>query len=291
MRSRLLLNLALLLVVLILTLVVFYTPRESGQAGPQRLTDLAPEEVTRIDLQREAGQPVTLYKKQGVWYMQTPYAATANDYRVQALLRLLQGEYASTHDLTKLDPADYGLDQPRATVTYNDTLRIAFGDTEPLSQQRYIRMADRLYLVPDTHYYHTASPATGYLSHALLPPGKITGLQLPQMQLALQEGQWQLQPPREDRSADALTELVANWRSAQAIRLEPVEMDELPAADIRIELADRKMPVRFTLQEKDGQPTLLRHDVRLRYVINEDIRQQLLQLPAAIPEPEFNSNH
>ncbi|MFP4609905.1 MAG: DUF4340 domain-containing protein [Thiohalophilus sp.] len=287
MRSRLLLNLALLLVVIILALVVFYTPRESDQAQPKRLTDLAPEEVTRIELQREAEQPVTLYKKQDVWYMQTPYAAAANDYRVQALLRLLQAEYAGAHDLTELDPAHYGLDQPRATVTYNETLRIAFGDTEPLSQQRYIRMADRLYLVPDTHYYHTASPATGYLSHALLPPGKITALQLPQLQLALQEGQWQLQPPREDRSADAMTELVANWRTAQAVRLEPVEMDVLPAADIQVELADRKTPVRFSLQEKDGQPTLLRHDLRLRYIINEDIRQQLLQLPEAIPEPEL----
>jgi len=286
MRSRLLLNLALLLVVIILVLVVLYTSEEK-QVEPQHLTGLAPGDVIRIDLQREAGQPVTLSKKQGVWYMQTPYAAAANDYRIQALLRLLQAEYASSHDLTRLDPADYGLDQPRATVTYNDTLRIAFGDTEPLSEQRYIRLADRLYLVPDTYYYHTASPATGYISHALLPPGKITALQLPQMQLALKEGQWQIQPPREDRSADTLTELVANWRTAQAIRLEPVEMDELPAADIQVELADRQTPVRFSLQEKDGQPGLLRHDVRLRYIINQDIRQQLLQLPEPVPEPDL----
>ena len=93
MRSRLLLNLALLLVAIILALVVIYTPGEE-QVEPQRLTGLAPEDVTRIDLQREADQPVTLYKKQDVWYMQTPYAAAANDYLVQALLSLLQAEYA-----------------------------------------------------------------------------------------------------------------------------------------------------------------------------------------------------
>lgn len=290
MRSRLLLNLALLLLLVILALAVFYTSRESGQPGAQQLSELAPGEITQIELQRKQDEPITLHKRQGSWYMQTPYTVAANDYRIQALLRLLQAEYTGSHDLTKLDPADYGLDQPRATLTYNDTLRIAFGDTEPLSQQRYIRMADRLYLVPDTHYYHTISPATGYISHALLPPGKITALQLPQMQLTLEEGQWQIRPPREDRSADALTELVANWRSAQAIRLELFEAGELPSADIRIELADRQTPVRFTLQENDGQPTLLRHDVRLRYVINEDIRQQLLQLPEAIAEPELEGS-
>ncbi|TDY04119.1 DUF4340 domain-containing protein [Thiohalophilus thiocyanatoxydans] len=287
MRSRLLLNLALLLLLIILALAVFYTSRESKQPGPQQLSELDPGEVTQIELQRKQDEPITLHKRQAGWYMQSPYTVAANDYRIQALLRLLQAEYTGSHDITKLDPTDYGLDQPRATVTYNDTLRIAFGDTEPLSEQRYVRLADRLYLIPDTHYYHTVSPATGYLSHALLPAGKITALQLPQMQLALENGQWQVRPSREDRSADALTELVANWRTAQAIRLESFEAKELPPADIRIELAGRQAPVRFTLEEKDGQPTLLRHDVRLRYVINEDIRQQLLQLPEPVPEPEL----
>lgn len=290
MRSRLLLNLALLLAVILLALLVIRTPENDASLNPPRLTSLRPEDVNRIELQRHNAEPVSLYKQGDTWYMQEPYALAANDYRVQALLRLLQAGYATEHDIDTLDPARYGLDQPRASLTYNDTLTIEFGDTEPLSQQRYLRIEDRLYLLPDTHYYHTASPATGYLSHALLPAGRITALRLPDLQLRLQDGQWQLQPAHEDISADVLTELVTNWRNAQALRLEPYQVDTLPAADIHVQLEGEEDPVRFTLEQRDGQMRLLRHDVKMHYFINDEIRQQLLQLPEAIPEPEFESS-
>ncbi|MDZ7803719.1 DUF4340 domain-containing protein [Thiohalophilus sp.] len=287
MRARLLLNLALLVTVIILVLLVSRTPDEPDTPTPRPLTDLAPDNVNQIRLQRRDQEPVTLYKEQGIWYMQQPYHLAANDYRVQALLRLLQAEYDSAHHLEEdRDPARYGLDQPGASLTYNDSLVIEFGDTEPLSRQRYVRIDDRLYLLADTHYYHTISPATGYLSHAPLPAGKIVALALPDLRLSLEAGQWQAQPPQPSHSADALTELIANWRTAQALRLEPYTQDRLPSADIEVQLEDRENPVRFTLQEKDGQHSLLRHDARMRYIINDESRQQLLQLPEPIPEPQ-----
>lgn len=290
MRSRLLLNLALLLILLILLLLVFYIPMEPDQPTASRLTELAPQNVTRIELQRQTGESLAFYKEQDIWYMQAPYTLAANDYRIQALLRLLQAEYASAHKLDKQDRTRYGLDPPRASLIYNDSLTIDFGDTEPLSQQRYVRIEDRLYLLPDTHYYHTASPATGYLSHALLPHGKITALQLPDQQLNLQDGQWQLNPAREDISADALTELIANWRAAQALRLEAYTEETLPEANLHVHLENQEQAVRFTIEQTGDQLSLVRHDVKMRYVINHEIRDQLLQLPEAIPEPELESS-
>lgn len=289
MRSRLLLNLILSLVVIGLVVVVINTADEKDAAPATRLTNLDPGDVNRIDLQRQNGEPLTLVRKQDVWYMQAPYQLAANEYRVQALLKTLQAEYRSRHDLGGRDPAQYGLDNPRASITYNDSLTIEFGDTEPLSKERYLRIDDQLYLLPDTLYYHTLSPVTGYLSHALLPPGRITALQLPTMQLSLREGQWHIEPPREDRSADALTELAANWRGAQALKLEPLADEVLSTADILVTLDSREQPLRFSLQQQDDRVALLRHDVKMRYVINEEIRQQLLQLPEAIAEPNLEN--
>lgn len=286
MRSRLLLNLVLLLAVILLAVLVFNTAQEPDKTPDTKLTDLVPEQVTRIELQRQNEQPVSLHREQDVWYMDKPYQLAANDYRVQALLRLLQTEYSSRNPIGDRDPALYGLDTPRATLVFNDTLKIEFGDTEPLTKQRYLRIANQLYLVADTHYYHTVSPATGYLSHALLPPGKITALELPDLHLSLQQGQWHSEPSHEDRSADDFTELVSNWRSAQALRLEPVNSETLPKANIRIQLANRDDPVQFTLQHKDKQIMLLRHDAHMRYVIDEAIRDQLLQLPVHDDAPE-----
>ena len=291
MRSRLLLNLVLLLVVIGLAIVVLNTSSEQDKNPITRLTDLSAEEVTRIELHRQNEQPVSLYREQDVWYMAEPYQLAANDYRVQALLRLLQTEYRSRHNIGDRDPARYGLANPRSTVVFNDKLKIEFGNTEPLSKQRYLRIDDQLYLVSDTHYYHTVSPATGYLSYALLPPGKITALELPELQLSLEQGQWHSDPPHEAHSADDFTELVANWRSAQALRLEPYKQERLPNANIEVQLEGRESPVRFTLQEQDGQPGLLRQDARMRYVINDEIRQQLLQLPEPLPEPQLKTEN
>ncbi len=291
MRARLLLNLVLLLTIIVLVVLVSRTADETETPAPSTLTDLAPDKVQHIRLQRRDQEPVTLYREQGTWYMQQPYQLAANEYRVQALLRLLQAEYETAHRLDELEPARYGLEHPRASLTYNDSTVIEFGDTEPLSKQRYVRFGNRLYLLPDTHYYHTISPATGYLSHAPLPKGKIVALALPDLRLDLEAGQWQARPPQPTHSADALTELIANWRNAQALRLEPSTPDSLPKADIEVQLQDREEPVRFTLQIKDGQPALLRHDAAMRYIINDEIRQQLLQLPEPLPEPQLKTEN
>lgn len=286
MRSRLLLNLVLLLVVIGLVILVVNTPGDEDKTPVTRLTEFAPENIQRIELQRQNGKTIVLKKLKGIWRMQAPYQLAANDYRVQALLRLLQAEYQSRHDLEGRDPALYGLDQPLSSIIYNGSLTIEFGSTESLSQQRYARIGRTLYLLPDTYYYHTVSPATGYLSHALLPAGNISTLALPDLTLSQSNGQWHAQPPQPQVSADLLTELVTNWRAAQGLRLEPYQ-GKLPQADILVTLDSREEPISFTRQRHDGQLSLLRHDVRMRYAINDEISNQLLQLPESAPEPEL----
>jgi len=287
MRSRLLLNLVLVLIIIGLALLVIYEPGKQPEPSLPKLTGLKPQDVSTIHIERTTAGPISLYKQQGVWYMREPYRLPANDYRVQSLLRLLQTDSHAQHDLSKLNPAKYGLDKPRATITFNDKLKIAFGNTESLSKQRYVQIGNILHLIVDTFYYQAASPATGYASHAILPTGKITDLQLPDMQLTLKDGQWQLQPPREDRSADVLTELIDNWQSAQAIQLKPFEDKVLPKTNIQVSLEGQKQPIRYTLQKHDDEIILLRHDVKMRYYISEDTRNQLTKLPAPTPQPDI----
>lgn len=280
MASRLWLNLALLLLVAILIIIVIYEPGKQPAASPPPLTQLTPAAITHIHIKRLTGKDIELVKEtNGQWWMHKPYHLPANDFRTQSLLRLAETESLSSHPLDGLDAATYGLDQPRAIVTFNRNTQISFGETEPLRQTRYVQIGDRLHTIVDTFYYQAAANPKTYLNYALLPPtANIIKLVLPDLRLILQEGQWQRTPPHPHLSADASIELINNWRHAQALELRASEVKDTQS-DVEIYFADQPEPVRFKLLQTEDETSLIRLDVGLQYVIANDIHEQLFVLP------------
>ena len=287
MASRLWLNLALLLLLGILLLVVVYEPGKEVEPQPTRLTQLTPETVTNVHIKRVTGKDIELVKESdGQWWMHNPYYLPANDFRVQSLLRLTQAESLGGHALKELQLATYGLDKPRAVVTFNRTEQIKFGDTEPLNQRRYVQAEDLLHTIVDTFYYQAAGNPTIYLSHRLLPPAAdIVKLVLPELQLVIKEGQWQRTPQHAELSADASVELINHWQHAQALELRPTEIKG-GKADIEVYLRNQPYPIRFKLLQTEDEVSLVRLGLGLQYLIADDALQRLVSLPEPEPETE-----
>lgn len=286
MASRLWLNLALLLLIAILGIIVFYEPGKQPAPVPVRLTQLTPASITHIHIKRISGKDIELVKEaNGQWWMHNPYYLPANEFRVQSLLRLAETESLSNHALDQLQPATYGLDQPRAIVTFDRSTQISFGNTEPLQQRRYVQIGDQLHTIVDTFYYQAAANPTIYLNHALLPPdANIRKVVLPELQLAFKDGQWQRTPLHPEYSADATIELINNWRHAQALELRTNDVKDA-RADIEIVLAEQAEPIRFKLLQTEDETSLIRLGMGLQYVIANDTYDSLLALPEADPEP------
>lgn len=285
MASRLWLNLALLLFIAILLVIVIYEPGKEPVATPVSLTPLKATTISHIHIKRLSGKDIELVKEaNGQWWMHNPYHLPANEFRVQALLRLAETESLSSHTLDRLQPATYGLDRPRAIVTFDRSTQISFGDTEPLQQRRYVQIGDQLHTIADTFYYQAAASPTIYLNHALLPPAaNIIKLVLPELQLVFKDGQWQRTPPHPDYSADASIELINNWRLAQAVELRASEIKDA-RADIEIFLADQPEPLRFKLLHTEDETSLIRLGMGLQYVIANDSYDKLLELPESEPD-------
>ena len=286
MASRLWLNLALLLLIAILGIIVFYEPGKQPAPVPVRLTQLTPASITHIHIKRISGKDIELVKEaNGQWWMHNPYYLPANEFRVQSLLRLAETESLSNHAIDQLQPATYGLDQPRAIVTFDRSTQISFGNTEPLQQRRYVQIGDQLHTIVDTFYYQAAANPTIYLNHALLPPdANIRKVVLPELQLAFKDGQWQRIPLHPEYSADATIELINNWRHAQALELRTNNVKDA-RADIEIVLAEQAEPIRFKLLQTEDETSLIRLGMGLQYVIANDTYDSLLALPEADPEP------
>ncbi|NNF97154.1 MAG: DUF4340 domain-containing protein, partial [Halobacteria archaeon] len=253
-----------------------------------RLTQLIPETVTHVHLKRVTGTDIELVKESnGQWWMHNPYHLPANEFRVQSLLRLTQAESLSNHALNELRPATYGLDKPRAVVTFNRTEQIKFGETEPLQQRRYVQAGDQLHTIVDTFYYQAAANPTVYLNHRLLPPAvDIVKLVLPGLQLIIKEGQWQRTPQYPELSADTNIELINNWQHAQALELRPTEVKD-GKTDIEVYLKNQAEPIRFKLLQTEDEVSLIRPSMGLQYIIADDVLQRLVSLPIPEPEPDM----
>lgn len=278
MSSRNLLNLVLFGIVLVLIVIVVVEPGKTPETTLTTLTTLKQDDISHILIQRDTGIDIELQKTGGKWQMLKPFLLPANDFRMQSLLRLLETESYSQNDLSKLDISKFSLDKPRAKITFNHQYTILFGGNEPLQQRRYVQADNTLHLILDTFYYQLAAHETTYLDHSLLG-GKqnINRLELPALTVEFKEGKWHAMPKQENISADAVTDLINQWRNTQAIKMQPV--NEVISKDIaKIFFKDQEQPIVFHIQKNKGETALIRKDIGLAYILSEDVLKKLLNL-------------
>jgi hypothetical protein len=277
MNKRTLLNLSLLVIVLVLIGVVVFAPEEELEQAPP-LTELKKADIVRIDISRPEQPSILLEKNAEQWEIIEPYNVTANNFKVEALLGLVETPSHAQYPLQDGDKVKFGFDKPVAWVNFNDELTIAFGNSEPISNNRYVLIGDQLHLITDTFYYQLGVKAHTLVDHGLLPRNaKLEELALPDMTLSFVTGAWIVEPKQAHDSTDSAIQLIDEWRNSQAVSVAPLE--KTPAQKTITARFRAGPAIRFELRHTDSGIILARPDIGLQYTLSKDAADRLLKLP------------
>ncbi|MDM8568712.1 DUF4340 domain-containing protein [Thiotrichales bacterium HSG1] len=284
MNKRWLMNIILLIIVVILGALVFYTIDRNKQVELPKLTDL--NQAQTIHIERLDKEPITLLKKTNdLWQITTPFDLPANKFQVENLLQILS--LRDYKKITSSNLAEFKLDSPLATIKF-DQLTVEFGDSSPINHQRYIKVDDNIYLLRDSWYYYLTGDALAFASFSLLgDKPKITELEMPNYHLKLQDTKWALksgQPSAEiDTSIDALGALIDNWQHASAYDVKPYDKT-ISKEQIKVTLLGQPQPLNFFILSKSPDLILARPEKNVQYKLSKTQLEKLLQLPIKMLE-------
>jgi hypothetical protein len=284
MMRRLWLNLALLLIVIVLAVVAFLEPGSQQPESRRSLLSLSPAQVTQIQLQRNGAQTLQIERVDNGWMIVKPIRIAASDYRIDALLQLLNATSYASFPLSARPLSSFGLDKPSSQVSFNEQT-VMFGDNEPLNNRRYILAGDQVQVIDDRYFYQSQLLLTALVDAALVPGGRsLKQIKLPGIVLQQHQGVWratqfpsaetaEITPDSSDVSA-----LVDEWRSIRALQISEYQSD-VPEANIELVFADGEtMPLEILA--RDPELILGRRSLNLRFHFSADQADRLLSLPS-----------
>lgn len=120
---------------------------DSRRVDPRTLFAVFPESIERIVTERD-GVEIECIRENGVWRMVRPVQAAVDSAVVErmiaAMARVERGERITARTLRErgLSPADYGLDEPRARITFKNnrgTFTWLIGRDAPLGDALYVQ--------------------------------------------------------------------------------------------------------------------------------------------------------
>jgi hypothetical protein len=284
MRSRWLLNFALLLLVVLLTLAVMYRRHIDQQPAATRLTTMSAEAIERVRILYADGEEILLKKQQGRWLLFAPLHARVSQAKLRNLVTLLGATSelqlpADTDNLQK-----FGLDTPKAQLWFNDE-EIGVGMQHPFKDARYVLYRDRVQLIAAHHFAPASYRYNNLLDTRLLEDeGKLVALELPRFNLRLNGQKWEIQPKNTDITADRINAFVDEWRYARAFAVG--RYSGRPMRDrIRIVFdnqdktsARKNNNLELGILSYTPELVLYRADEGLEYRFTEDTANRLLRL-------------
>lgn len=235
--------------------------------------------VQTITVQRAEQNTIELVRNHAGWQLTQPFTAHASDSRINLLLSLLEtipGEqFAIDNDL---DLAAFGLAEPELTLLFNDRA-FTFGDIEPLSEQRYLRTDNVIYLFNDSISPLLQASASGFIENRLFADvGQLQSLDIPMrsdqtlqnqsLTLRLTDGQWQ--SDANGFNTDTLTAIAQAWQQAYAMQVSPSTTP--PADDF--------LPIKFTFADQQTMAAYARLSAQGLSVLVPDWQLQY-QFPAS----------
>ncbi|MBK5940257.1 DUF4340 domain-containing protein [Halochromatium roseum] len=244
MLERWLTNLGLALIAAWLGVLAMQDVQQQVSSG--RLTDLAPERVQSIALQRSAGPLIRLERRDHGWSMRAPIEAPADEAAVGRLLNIAHARVSRVLPADATAAGRLGLDPPRVRLTL-DGLTLNIGESDPVGNRRYVMIGDLVQLIDDDQLPWLLAPPEQFLSRRLLPADFSPGL-----------GSIDGRP----LSADTLATLV----DVVAERVEPID-GELGGRILAIQSADGDQQLRFLVAE--GGTRWTRLDQRLSYWLTQ----------------------
>lgn len=276
MTSRWILNLLLLGAVAALALVAYYQPGQEGKPAPVTLTALQPDQVRRIHIERRLRPPLELQRTAQGWVIERQPPLPADDFQIKSLTRLASQEAVRSYAAAELDAAALQLDPPASSVTLDD-IRLDFGTLEPLDGLRYVKVGERILLIPDLYQHLIDADYTRFVRRRLFAPAqRIEAIELPGLALEKTDGRWSVKD-HQDVSSDEVQRFVERWQDAAALTVRP--MEEKPRGDrIQVRLGAPQRTVTFIVTRREPELVLARPDLGIQYQLGNQA-DSLLQLP------------
>jgi len=264
MKSRWIMNLLLLVGIVALGLVARYEPGIEAPTETQAITTLRVDDVHRMHVNRPLRDDLVLVRRSpGNWIIDRPAPLPAEDFKIRALARLAEQKPVRSYPAADMDLATLQLSPPYATIFLNDT-PVEFGNLEPIDDLRYVRVGERVHLIPDNYLPLMESSFTQFVRDRLLDKdARVEAIRLPDLSLSRTEQGWQMDPDQ-GLSAAVLQQFVDIWQDASALNVQAANPEQSGDA-IEIRLKGKETPVRLQIISRKPELVLVRPDYGIQY--------------------------
>lgn len=254
----------LLLVTSVLGLIAVFGPHSNPAEQAERLTSLAPSEVTQIRLERAARDPVALRRDNGGWQLVAPITGRANPIRAAALASLAGGSSNIAYPTSEVDVEGLGLGAEALVLRLND-VELRIGGREEVRGLRYVQNGARVFLVQDRFYHHVSATTPGFVDPALFDPkDSIIAIRAPEFDVESGESGLTWHPPTAFASADDAATWLATWRNLSALTVSFADYSVSWQPAVTVQFASGASE-RLVFRTQQGRVWVARPDHDLQY--------------------------
>lgn len=277
MKSKVLVNLVLVLLLTGLALYALLRPREQPDPGI-RLTQLKRDQIDRITLERRGGPTIQFEKRDGGWRISAPLQTRADPVQVERLADIATA--TAKHKLPPGDPGRYGLDPPQVKLTLNDQA-FAFGGVNDVTYEQYVETAGAVYLVAPFYGYGIPTEVAGLVSRKLLGDAEVpVAFDFGRYRIARDErGTWAIKgahPAQPDKplSQDDFNRWADEWRFTSGLGVEP-HRGARGRERLVVQFKDGRK-VTMEIVQKQPEFLLVRGDENMQYRFGAEVGRRLL---------------
>ncbi len=274
------------LLVFLIILFTWIGNRFGVKTGYQQQPDvsaISAAEIQTVQI-KTADSTVALSRQGDGWRIDSPIRWPADGANVERLIAIVDAETDSQLDAADIDLSTIGLDLPKALLRLDDT-QVSFGATNNIGERRYVKIGERVYLLPDVHLPFIAQGLLSVLDRRLLPAGfELSRLGLPGLALERGgDGGWH-SPAEPDHARERLQALVDNWQQLPASRVQRYRGTDTPRQKIEALLADGSR-LEFFLMSIDPEIVIANPATGFQYHFGADFYYQLSALKADADTP------
>lgn len=290
MKSRWLINLALLILVAALGTFVYLRP-ESGQQkqNAYELSKLKLAGFSRLSIEFPARASIAFEKIAGNWQIVQPYKARADQIAVQRVLSIIAATSADKFPATDL--GRFGLDSPKLKLKM-DNETFLFGTINPVSGDQYVAYNNAVYLIPTSYSESASIQLVEFIDKSPIKlTEKIVGFDFSHLEqwedirlhVDLVDGKWKTSAANAKPNQNEMNEwLDVAWAHAYANAVEPYTPDRratLPGFEIKMKGGTK---VHFDKLQESPELLLGRPDEGLIYHFPADMGFGMLNPPINI---------
>ncbi len=270
MLKKNILNLVLLIFVITLASIIYFSKEKNTELDKLSTTDVT--DINAITIQRNKNTTQLIKQSDGHWQITQPVSIAANDFRINSVLKLINAPVHNQYSSDEISLKNIGLDKPDTTIKFNDE-EIAFGIINPATNLRYVKKGDDIYTIEDVYYPLLSSTFGTLVSLELLPANsEITKLILTNQTISKdKKGLWQ---SNTGISADNINETIEHWQNDQAFGVHAY-MQRKSLGEVFVYLKDQPT-ISYVITDTDPWLILARPELGLEYHLDIKAYDQLI---------------